>query len=319
MDNVVSLAKNNRRNTGVATHDGGASHTTSEPAYDPLAQLLEAAARGDQDAFARLYDLTHGKLYALCFRILRRQDRAEDALQDAYLRIWRWAHRYDPAKGSGFGWIVTVARNVALTSVVRGGREIPSSPELDRREVASTEPDPLEQSMRRQETQALAGCLQRLPQSQQRAITLAYFEGLSHRELADRLDLPLGTAKSAIRRGMMRLRDCLEKVENSGSLEDALAGEYVVGLLRGPARRRFARMRDNDARLCRMADGWEYRLAALVDTLPDAEVDGAVWRRIAQSLPDRSHHHRGPSTMWRSFALIFLAATVLLVLQQIIF
>lgn len=318
MENVVPLTK-----TKALAHDAtlpttGAPISRGAEASDPLAALIEAAARGDQDAFARLFDLTHGKLYALCMKILRRPDRAEDALQSAYLRIWRWAHRYDPGKGSGFAWIVTITRNVALTLAMRGGREIPSSPELDAREIVSSEPDALEQAMRRQETQALAGCLQRLPDTQRRAITLAYFEGLSHRELAERMQIPLGTAKSAIRRGMIRLRNCLEGSELDIGVKDALAGEYVLGLLRGPARSRFAKLRDQDARLCQMADRWEYALAALVDTLPDMNVDSAVWRRVSSALPSNAQHVTTDTAFWRPVAFVLGAVVIALVVLQFI-
>ncbi len=316
MENVVPLPKSKAPVQDAPAP--GAPVARDADAGDPLAALIEAAARGDQDAFARLFDLTHGKLYALCMKILRRPDRAEDALQGAYLRIWRWAHRYDPGKGSGFAWIVTITRNVALTLAIRGGREVPSSPELDAREIVSSEPDPLEQAMRRQETQALAACLQRLPETQRRAITLAYFEGLSHRELADRLQVPLGTAKSAIRRGMIRLRNCLEGSEQEIGVKDALAGEYVLGLLRGPARSRFARRRDHDARLCQMADRWEYALAALVDTLPDVDVDNAVWRRIADALPHGTQRVVTDMAFWRPVALALGAVVIGLVVLQIL-
>lgn len=311
MENVVPLTKTKAPARDVPVPRGA-------DARDPLAALIEATARGDQDAFARLFDLTHGKLFALCMKILRKPDRAEDALQSAYLRIWRWAHRYDPGKGSGFAWIVTITRNVALTLAIRGGREIPSSPELDAREIVSSEPDALEQAMRKQETQALAGCLQRLPDTQRRAITLAYFEGLSHRELAERLQLPLGTAKSAIRRGMIRLRNCLEGSEQEIGVKDALAGEYVLGLLRGPARSRFARLRDQDACLCQLADRWEYTLATLVDTLPDMETDSAVWRRVAGALPHGSRHVVADTTFWRPVALLLGAIVIGLVVLQVL-
>ncbi len=318
MENVVPLTKTKADARNAPMPTAGASVTRGADASDPLAALIEAAARGDQDAFARLFDLTHGKLYALCMKILRKPDRAEDALQSAYLRIWRWAHRYDPGKGSGFAWIVTITRNVALTLAMRGGREIPSSPELDAREIASSEPDPLEQAMRRQETQALAGCLQRLPDTQRRAITLAYFEGLSHRELAERLQLPLGTAKSAIRRGMIRLRTCLEGSDQKIGVKDALAGEYVLGLLRGPARSRFAKLRDQDARLCQMADRWEYALAALVDTLPDMDVDNTVWRRVASTLPHGRHRASSDTLFWRPIALALMTIVIIYLVLQIV-
>src|SRR6476646_8184833 len=85
-------------------------------AFDPLARLLADVAMGNARSFARLYELTGGRLLASARGIVGRTDVAEDVLQDSFLRIWRWAHRFDPAKGAAYGWLVRVVRNRALTA-----------------------------------------------------------------------------------------------------------------------------------------------------------------------------------------------------------
>jgi RNA polymerase sigma-70 factor (ECF subfamily) len=178
-------------------------------AADPLAELLAASARGDERAFARLYGLTAAKLFALTLGILRQRDRAEEALQETYTRLWRFAHRYDPAKGPAMGWIVTIARNTALTALERRPRDAAGAEETDFEQWASADPNPLEQAMQSSAARALARCLQELEARQRRTIILAYFEGLTHVELAGRLRTPVGTVKSWIRRGLARLNRCL--------------------------------------------------------------------------------------------------------------
>jgi len=177
---------------------------------DPLAELLAAAARGDQAAFARLYELTAPKLFALAVGILRRRDWAEEALQEAFIRLWRSAHRFDPAKGSAMSWIVTIVRNSALTALQRRPREIASEDAGEAADVADSAPDPLEQAMQSSMARTLFKCLQGLEEAQRRSIMLAYYEGLTHSELAVRMAAPLGTVKSWIRRGLMHLKTCLE-------------------------------------------------------------------------------------------------------------
>jgi len=177
---------------------------------DPLAELLAAAARGDHAAFARLYQLTAPKLFALTVGILKRRDWAEETLQESFIRVWRSAHRFDPAKGSAMSWMVTIVRNSALTALERRPREIASEDAGDAADIADSAPDPLEQTMQNSAARALLKCLQGLDEQQRRSIMLAYYEGLTHSELAARLGAPLGTVKSWIRRGLMHLKTCLE-------------------------------------------------------------------------------------------------------------
>ena len=300
--------------TAVATHRSaspGAEKHGSD-LYDPLADLLRASARGERDAFARLYDLTSAKLLALTTKILRRRDLGEEALHDAYLRIWRSAHRYEPAKGKAQAWITTIARNVALTMVIRYQRELPNSPLIASAEPTSTLPDPFDQALIAEETRQLASCMQRLPDPQMQAIVLAYLEGLTHRELADRMEIPLGTAKSSVRRGLQGLRRCMEGQASSDDLAPLLAGEYSLGVLRGQARDRFMRKRSQQAHICHLADEWDYRLAALIDLLPETPPAPEVWHEIEKALPSYTSK-RTDKHVWRPVALGLLALCVVLI------
>ena len=177
---------------------------------DPLADLLLATARGDRAAFARLYELTSPKLFSLAVGILRRRDWAEETLQESFLRLWRSAHRFDPARGSAMSWMVTIVRNGALTALQRRPRELAAEDVPTAADVPDSGPDPLEQAMRSSAARALFECLNGLDETQRKAILLAYYEGLTHVELAARLVTPLGTVKSWIRRGLVHLKDCLE-------------------------------------------------------------------------------------------------------------
>jgi RNA polymerase sigma-70 factor (ECF subfamily) len=178
---------------------------------DPIGPLLEAAARGDRDAFATLYRQTSSKLFALSMSILRRNDWAEEALQEAYTRIWRSAHRYDSNKGSGMSWIVTISRNAALSKLMRRPKDEFAGNETEMLHLPSGDPTPIETAMRSSDARRLASCLGELEEEQKKSILLIYYQGLTQREVAEHLDRPIGTVKSWVRRGLLRLRGCLDR------------------------------------------------------------------------------------------------------------
>jgi anti-sigma-K factor RskA len=144
------------------------------------------------------------------------------------------------------------------------------------------------------------------------AIVLAYLEGLTHRELADRMEIPLGTAKSSVRRGLQGLRRCMEGQASSDDLAPLLAGEYSLGVLRGQARDRFMRKRSQQAHICHLADEWDYRLAALIDLLPETPPAPEVWHEIEKALPSYTSK-RTDKHVWRPVALGLLALCVVLI------
>ena len=179
---------------------------------EQLTEWLEATARGDQRAFQSLYAATSSQLYALLLRILRNPDRAQDALQDAYVKVWQKADTYAPDRGAPLTWLLSIARYRALDMLRRKRPEVamPEEPDM----VATLLEDqqslsPSEENENQQSLDAIQVCLKSLQPQQRDSVLLAYYEGLTHQELAERMDAPLGTVKSWIRRGLMRLRECL--------------------------------------------------------------------------------------------------------------
>ena len=184
----------------------------NQPKRAPAAEdLLLAAARGDRAAFRGLYLQTRAQLFGVILRIVRRTDRAEDVLQEVYLRIWNHAPDYRPDKGTPMAWMTTIARNRALDWARRrpdlmsldqeGAPEVPSNPGLA----------PLEWANASLEAKALKDCLEELPKEQRDCILLAYVQGYTHDEVSAALAAPLGTVKSWIRRGLARLKTCLDR------------------------------------------------------------------------------------------------------------
>jgi len=179
---------------------------------EQLTEWLEATARGDQRAFQSLYAATSSQLYALLLRILRNPDRAQDALQDAYVKVWQKADTYAPDRGAPLTWLLSIARYRALDMLRRKRPEVamPEEPDMvatlleDQQSLSHSEENENQQSL-----DAIQVCLKTLQPQQRDSVLLAYYEGLTHQELAERMDAPLGTVKSWIRRGLMRLRECL--------------------------------------------------------------------------------------------------------------
>ena len=173
-----------------------------------LADALARTARGDRDAFARVYASTSAKLFGVCLRILRERETAEEVLQETYLTVWSKAHQFDPDRASPITWLVTIARNKALDRL-RASRG-PAAP----LEAAADEPDPMPLADVTAEAsdgyRRLAGCLDALEPRHATAIRTAFYEGVTYELLAHREEVPVGTMKSWIRRGLLSLRACLE-------------------------------------------------------------------------------------------------------------
>lgn len=175
---------------------------------DETAALITRAAQGDSAAFRRLYETEAPRLYAVALRITRRSSLAADAVHDAMLQVWRNAARFDPARGSGQAWLLSLTRYRALDAVARTHREVPATAPV---EQADPDPDPLERLLRSRAGEALYRCLQLLPADRRHWIVLAFLDGLTHGEVASRLRQPLGTVKSGIRRALLTLRTCLDE------------------------------------------------------------------------------------------------------------
>jgi RNA polymerase sigma-70 factor (ECF subfamily) len=174
-----------------------------------LNELLAAAARGDEQAFAALYDHTSARVYGMVLRVLRDPAHAAEVTQDVYLEVWKQAARFDSAQGSVMPWLLMIAHRRAVDRV----RAAQASVERDTRySEANTERDydqVSEQVQASLEAQRVRKVLAGLTDAQRQAISLAYFGGYSHTEVAELLKIPLGTVKTRIRDGMIRMRDAL--------------------------------------------------------------------------------------------------------------
>lgn len=170
-----------------------------------LGQLLSAVARGDQAALRQLYVLTSAKLFGVCLRAAQDRSGAEEALQDAYVKIWRKAAYFDAAKASPIAWMCAVARNCAI-DWRRAQAHVPTPVDGD----ALIGLMPEERTTDSEQSHHLLDCVAQLQEAESRAVRFAFYEGLSHGELATRLALPLGTLKSLMRRAILALKDCVD-------------------------------------------------------------------------------------------------------------
>jgi RNA polymerase sigma-70 factor (ECF subfamily) len=174
------------------------------------AALLRKCAAGDQKAFERLYRLESPRLYAVCLRILRDEDLAQEALQDGFMRLWHRAGSFDPRRGRAAGWMTTIVRNRAL-DLLRGARQGLSEADVDVEtlEFGEESAGPFGRAVVDADAKAVLACLEQLPPAQRRCILMAYYHGHTHEELSRLLRTPLGTIKAWIRRGLERVRQCL--------------------------------------------------------------------------------------------------------------
>lgn len=175
--------------------------------------LLANIVKGDQQAFSQLYDHSSTLLFTLAFRILGSREEAEELLQDVYLEIWRKVVRYDVGRGTPMAWLITLTRSRAIDRLrARNTRKYNATSPLDTgvsAKLADLGPSPFETQADQELRMAVGTAITTLPQAQQQAVELAYYEGLSHHEIAARLNQPLGTVKTRIKLGMSKLRDAL--------------------------------------------------------------------------------------------------------------
>ena len=174
--------------------------------------LLEQVVQGHETAFAALYDETSAYVYGALLRLLRNPQWASEALQDCYIRVWQHADSYAPERGDPYGWLIGIARYRALdllrAQTDRAARLDDHASDL--RDAAVVPKNPETEALTLVDLEQLQRCLEHLPQAQRECLLLGYYEGHSNQELADRLHQPLGTVKAWIRRGLARLRSCME-------------------------------------------------------------------------------------------------------------
>lgn len=172
-------------------------------------RLLVAIARGDKKAFHTLYSMTASKLFAIALRICREKSLAEDALQETYTAVWRRASAFNPERGTGMVWLAAIARNRSIDVLRRRKR---SEGERSARYMEPSDlPDLVTARLDYAELDALMRCLDELDEKQREAVLLAYYEGYKREELARRFDVPVNTLKTRLRRGLAKLRTCLER------------------------------------------------------------------------------------------------------------
>lgn len=174
-----------------------------------LAALLARVSGGDKAAFAALYRLTSAKLFASIRRILRSQAAAEDAVQEAYVRIWRRAGDFDPAIASPVAWMTTIARHAAIDMLRRGSERVSAGSAGVDPEVLERLADPAQDGARLSAGSRLAGCLGGIEEDRRSMVLLAYCHGWSREELAERFDRPVATVKTILRRALIALKECL--------------------------------------------------------------------------------------------------------------
>ncbi|MDF1821321.1 MAG: sigma-70 family RNA polymerase sigma factor [Alcanivoracaceae bacterium] len=178
-----------------------------------LVRLIERVKTGDHSAFTRLYSVTNKKVLIACQRVLVMPSLAEDAMQETFLKVWTHAHQFDSSKSSGSAWLETIARHTALDEL-RRQRLVPYSDSADmtsQRDHIVTE-GPAHQLQTQQRCSAVREGISRLGKYERDSLQLAFFYDFSHVQLAERMDRPLGTVKSWIRRGMHQLRQDLGAV-----------------------------------------------------------------------------------------------------------
>jgi RNA polymerase sigma-70 factor (ECF subfamily) len=178
--------------------------------------LLHAIARSDEPALACLYDRYRAILFGLLVRILNSREEAEDVLQEVFLQVWRQAADFDELRGKPFTWLVTLARSRAIDRLrsLSARERVALASAADQTEAISNAADDASRSEQRG---IVVHALKQLPEEQKTTLLLAYFEGLTQSEIATRLGAPLGTVKTRMRSGMMKLRELLaDKVESFG-------------------------------------------------------------------------------------------------------
>jgi RNA polymerase sigma-70 factor, ECF subfamily len=174
---------------------------------DDISNLIGRSGLGDRAAFRALYAATSAKLFGVCLRVLKNRTDAEDVLQEVYIKIWHNAAKYQISGYSPMSWLIAIARNQSIDRI-RSRR--PEGTELsEAEEVADHAATPEQAAVMSGEAGRLNACLEKLSPGRAEAVKAAYMEGYSYQELADRLEQPLNTVRTWLRRSLMSLRECL--------------------------------------------------------------------------------------------------------------
>ena len=191
---------------GPGYRDAVGAQGESSPRQD-LVDALERTGRGDEAAFKSVYAATSAKLFGIVLRILGRRDLAEEILQEVYIRVWQRAGEYDPSSSSPITWLATIARNRALDEAKRKTmRSLEDCPEL--LQVPSDD-NPLATHERYEDARRLTACIDRLEPDRKELVLLVYYYGMTREEIASRIDRPVATVKTRLRRSLAQIKDCL--------------------------------------------------------------------------------------------------------------
>ncbi|MBX7502121.1 sigma-70 family RNA polymerase sigma factor [Qipengyuania sp. YG27] len=185
----------------------------SVDARNRLIAAMRRLAQGERAALEEVYRATSAKLFGICYRILGDEKEAEDALQDVYLTLWRRADRYDPRRASPIAWLATFARNRAIDRLRTGKVRRGTVAEDEATQLADEAPLADAILIDAEREARVHTCLQSLDDAPRVAIRTAFFEGRTYTELAESMEVPLGTMKSWIRRGLAKLKTCMEAGE----------------------------------------------------------------------------------------------------------
>jgi RNA polymerase sigma-70 factor, ECF subfamily len=183
-------------------------------AESSLQNDLARVALGDRAAFERVYQATSAHLFGVALRILGRREAAEDVLQEAFVSVWHHAGSYQAASSQPMTWLISIVRNRALdvvrSAAVRHEAPMPTTEDGEPVELADERPGALALLMEGAEALAIRGCLEALDAAHRQSLALAFYHGMSHSEVAAHLQAPLGSVKAWVRRGLDRLKKCLE-------------------------------------------------------------------------------------------------------------
>ncbi|MDQ3484888.1 MAG: ECF RNA polymerase sigma factor SigK [Actinomycetota bacterium] len=176
---------------------------------DALAQLLRSSALGDHQAFAELYDATSSRVFGLAVRVVRDPAQAEEVVQEAFLEVWRTASRFDSDRGSALSWLLTICHRKAVDRVRSAQASTRRDTTYESQNQAIDHDSTADAAQASLEARRVRTAMASLTAVQREALELAYFGGYTHTEVARMLDLPVGTAKTRIRDGLIRLRDTM--------------------------------------------------------------------------------------------------------------
>lgn len=198
--------------TPISSDDSEAPPTrltsVAAPGSD-LAEFLRRSGRGDEAAFAELYDATSARAYGMAIRVIRDPSQAEEVTQEAFLEIWRTASRFDATKGSAVSWVLTIVHRKAVDRVRSAQASTRRDTTYHQGSQGVEHDSTAEAAQASMEARRVRQAMDSLTEVQREALELAYFKGYTHSEVATMLDLPVGTAKTRIRDGLIRLRDTM--------------------------------------------------------------------------------------------------------------